>query len=1047
MENKTDRIERYLDLSGQIATLEDQRQATREALQGKYQTEYAALKTKINAYMARVASTVQTVCTLHGDMVKLRGGVMYFRDRASQKPYTADTACDIALQAASESVGFLTAVLQRKNIEQNLSEFAVRYNTLVRIYDAVGSLASRAVQEAMEAYEDKIIEQRRELGDLFSSEKEFIAAAEEMSKRSDAFYQKAMLGDSKAPAKDFVTALRIPLGREVCEKKSLQTASRAGNSPLSDADMLILSLFEWDMQEDGILVIRAARSYFDGTELPACVVNAATAFLFAYPSTNKSLLLCDIFSSDAITAFAGILGGKRPEMFFAGGGGSFVKNTSEEIREAFAELAVTVNRRIMLLGQSNAKDVLTYNRQNQDNPIPLVLVVLNGYSIAQYDSTHEHISGLLKNGKKAGVYFLIVENADADTSTGYYSKNMPETALMTDRIVEYREERGKGYLHGDGKKYLTDLRGERYHLQSLLRVFEESHEENVRKVVDLENVVEKEDFAQSPRRQRFAKLLSVPFGKSGSDSVSVELDASGAAHLAVIGSTGSGKTAFMNTLILSMCKLYSPAELELHLIVMVKGGFKIFEEEQLPHCKTIVTGDQIVAANDVLDYIDEELRRREKLIGSYENIYKYNEESGHSLPRWVILIDEFYQLIAGSDNTNGTVDRITRIAQTGRAYGISLVVCSINFPMEINSLIALFGNRIEFKAEENAGQLISEAATRQSELDKGRCFFAHNGILQYVAVAFSGEGNLLKQHIAEIKSKFPDYHMALGNQIKTTTVTAEGDVPFHVRNARRQYEEEGSVRIRCGTAYLTNKSLEYIFRSTHNALFLLGNYLDTKQMEAALVKDVLVLSENIDTPTVYYIDYNKNAKLKRTQTIIKTLLDDWVLSGKMVYSGSDRAYDAFETVRDLIRERKGDMECDLSPILVIVSKADEILEDRDSEEAEILIELLADGKDTNVYFALQCSEPSVLYYWRKYIKDAVIFPDRRGEEDEIYTSSMLCAMLAELPAGDTKEGKRLIANAQRTPLHPKLHLLCVNQQVSAFVPYEYDPEYLKSIVE
>lgn len=187
-------------------------------------------------------------------------------------------------------------------------------------------------------------------------------------------------------------------------------------------------------------------------------------------------------------------------------------------------------------------------------------------------------------------------------------------------------------------------------------------------------------------------------------------------------------------------------------------------------------------------------------------------------------------------------------------------------------MIPLFGNRVEFKAEENAGQLISEVSNRQSELDRGRCFFAHDGVLQYVAVAFSGEGNVLKQRIEAIKGKYPNFHMEIRNEIKTIKISSEGDVPFSVSNARRKYEEEGIIRARCGTTYLTNKNLEYVFNSVHNALFLLGNYLDTKMSEASLIKDVFVLSRNVDETTVYYLDYNKNASLKRTRTVIKRLL-------------------------------------------------------------------------------------------------------------------------------------------------------------------------------
>lgn len=122
----------------------------------------------------------------------------------------------------------------------------------------------------------------------------------------------------------------------------------------------------------------------------------------------------------------------------------------------------------------------------------------------------------------------------------------------------------------------------------------------------------------------------------------------------------------------------------------------------------------------MLDFIDEEMKRHGALIGLYDSIYVYNEVASRPLLRCVIMIDEFYQLIQRSDNV---VERITRVAQLGRAYGISLAISSINFSMELNSIIPLFGNRIEFKSEENTGQLIPQARIDKASL-KAQMVFA-----------------------------------------------------------------------------------------------------------------------------------------------------------------------------------------------------------------------------------------------------------------------------------------------------------------------------------
>lgn len=234
----------------------------------------------------------------------------------------------------------------------------------------------------------------------------------------------------------------------------------------------------------------------------------------------------------------------------------------------------------------------------------------------------------------------------------------------------------------------------------------------------------------------------------------------------------------------------------------------------------------------------------------------------------------------------------------------------------------------------------------------------------------------------------------------------------------------------------------YPFDAKNNLLFLFGHYLDTKLMEASLIKDTLVLSRDVEEPTVYYVDYNKNATLRRAKTAIRRLRDKWVLSGKMVYSSSDEAENTFEELRQLIQNREDDDESALYPILVVIAKADELFADDDL--CETLCALISRGKENNVYFAIQCNEPVRFYGCDRYVNDAILFPDRYSE-GETYASDALCAALEAMPTGATDRGRKLIANASRSPLDPRLHILCDNNQISLFVPYEYDEDYLKNI--
>lgn len=1041
----TNVLNQYLELSTKITELENQLPEKKKTFEKEFSCKYATLKKNLHIYIDKIKPTVTAICNLYSNKVSLSGEICFSNgsgkfENPNVLSYNPFNAYDVSQKAADDSITYLRDLLLRKDIDSNLNKFAIRYNTVMRVYLGIDTLCSEAVSISMCDCNKEINKLKAKRDSLFKNANEFNSMLMKLQADGEKMRQKLMIDDHMKFETNFVTEITLPMAYEECDEKSLTNNN--------NQKRIILSLLEWKLHEDGIMIIKSNKSDIDSTDLTDCTINTIIKFLFSYPAKSKRILLCDSASSNAITTFAGILKNEDLELFFDNANGSFVKNSEDDIRTSISNLNKTINQRIMTLGQSRHSNVLEYNNKNPDNPMPLILVFLNAFPF-RYEGATDDLVSAFKNGKAAGVYFIITEDICGDEDSKYYRKAVPKLEEITKNIAEYSIADGKGYLGKNSKIYVANTRGEKYNIHSVLSAFKKSVK-NESNTVYLDNVVGKEDFHNNERRQKYSKVLSIPIGKQGSNPISIDLNADGTgAHLAVIGTTGSGKTAFMNSFILSASNLYSPDELELHLIVMVKEDFKVFEEERLPHLKTVVTGDNIFSANDVLDFIDDEMKRRGNLIGSYGNIYAYNTNAKNDhkkpLPRCVIIIDEFYQLVQGNDEA---IDRINRIAQVGRAYGISLVISSIRFPMEVNSIIPLFGNRIEFKSDENAGQLIPQAANRQSELIgfKGSCFFERGGDIKHVRVAFSEEGEKLKNHIKNVRNKYSDFEMNLQSEIKAVNVRNEQDAPFSTKKAKINYTEEGIIRARLGTTYLSNRALEYPFTSKNNLLFLLGDYIATKTMEASLIKDTLLLSENVDSPTVYYLDYNKNASLRRAKYMVKDLMLKWAQAEKMIYSSSDEFCDTLNEIKKLIQTRQDDYDSDLSPVLVVIAKADEIFSDDNENIRDDLLSIIDNGKENNVYFAIQCSEPISFFGCDKYLKDAIIFPDRYGDSAD-YASTELCAALEAMPAGSTEQGKKLIRNASQTAMDPHLHILCDNNRISVFIPYEYDEKYLSGILD
>lgn len=179
----------------------------------------------------------------------------------------------------------------------------------------------------------------------------------------------------------------------------------------------------------------------------------------------------------------------------------------------------------------------------------------------------------------------------------------------------------------------------------------------------------------------------IPFflGKDTDGNVKIA-DLSKAPHMLIAGMTGSGKSVFINTMIMSLLYRFSPDELKLILIDPKYVEFDVWRP--LPHLITPVVNDppQVPC---ILRWALEELEYRYRVMAQVhaKNLRDFNARSQKSepvmdessnpvpkkLPRLIIIIDELSDMMR-SDVRNEVETLICRIAQKGRAAGIHLVI-------------------------------------------------------------------------------------------------------------------------------------------------------------------------------------------------------------------------------------------------------------------------------------------------------------------------------------------------------------------------------------
>lgn len=143
-------------------------------------------------------------------------------------------------------------------------------------------------------------------------------------------------------------------------------------------------------------------------------------------------------------------------------------------------------------------------------------------------------------------------------------------------------------------------------------------------------------------------------------------------HVLIAGTTGSGKSELLKTLLLSLCARYSPQELTM-VLVDFKGGATFQHMARVEHILGVVTDLSQAATERTIESIRSELVRRERLFlssgaGDYT---EYRMLSDDPLPRMLVVIDEF-RIFA--HELPHQLDELMRLATLGRSLGLHLVL-------------------------------------------------------------------------------------------------------------------------------------------------------------------------------------------------------------------------------------------------------------------------------------------------------------------------------------------------------------------------------------
>ena len=189
--------------------------------------------------------------------------------------------------------------------------------------------------------------------------------------------------------------------------------------------------------------------------------------------------------------------------------------------------------------------------------------------------------------------------------------------------------------------------------------------------------------------------LPIALGKSIS-GLPITGDLSSMPHLLIAGTTGSGKSVCINTIILSLLYKHTPEKCK--FILIDPKMLELSTYEGIPHLLCPVITEAKKAAS-VLGWVVKEMENRYKLMTKVgvRNIDGYNEKHKVSMPYIVVIVDEMsdLMLVAGKDIEN----YIQKLSQMARAAGIHIIMATQRPSVDVitGTIKANFPTRISFQ--------------------------------------------------------------------------------------------------------------------------------------------------------------------------------------------------------------------------------------------------------------------------------------------------------------------------------------------------------------
>ena len=383
--------------------------------------------------------------------------------------------------------------------------------------------------------------------------------------------------------------------------------------------------------------------------------------------------------------------------------GGKVWSSPQELSARLAEMTSHIELVVQKYLRSTYQTIDDFNTAAGEIAEPYRLLVLFDFPTGMTEETLGRLKSILQIGPRCGVYSLLLTNSAARSPYGVdleiIAPHLRRVNLEAQFTEEYRDYALRLNLSPDSDiasgavvaSEIVDAMGRQIisRTQSAVtfhKVFGLYREVAARRIrADLSTAVAtiEVDDRSTWWQDNSTRGLFAPIGQKGArDTAILSFDSGDHAGALLVGRPGSGKSTLLHTYIGGLITSYGPDELELYLIDFKEGvEFKAYAAEALPHARVVAIESDREFGLSVLQSLEGELTRRGEMLratsGRHAGLQALREAGGQTLPRVLLVFDEFQVLFARNDKIGmAAADLLETIIRQGRGFGIHVLLGS-----------------------------------------------------------------------------------------------------------------------------------------------------------------------------------------------------------------------------------------------------------------------------------------------------------------------------------------------------------------------------------